>query len=65
MTRFAVPFANRTREPARSVISTSNARIKDTTSDQRMSDGVGLANIRSSVCRCLDRNVAMPAETGG
>jgi len=65
MTSRAASFLNNTREPDRSVISTSSARIKDTTSDQRMSDGVGLANTRSSVRRCLERNVAMPAETGG
>ena len=52
-------LVNLTREPAASVISTSNALISETTSDHRISDGVGLANILSSVRWCLDRNVPM------
>ena len=49
--------------PGPSVISTSNARIKATTSVQRMSDGVGVAKMRSAVRRCLDRSVCMIPKT--
>jgi hypothetical protein len=37
------------------VISTSTAHNSDSTSAQRISDGVGEAKIRSRVCRCLKR----------